>query len=53
MTVVVLKELFIEHIGQKAYAYTEKSKRKTLLKKDFDNVIESESNLFFLDGTMD
>ncbi|XP_022902491.1 DNA polymerase epsilon subunit 4 [Onthophagus taurus] len=44
-------ELFIQYLTKSVHKHMD-SKRKTIMKKDFDAAVNDEPNLCFLDGTM-
>ncbi|GBP27593.1 DNA polymerase epsilon subunit 4 [Eumeta japonica] len=46
-------ELFLETIAKETYTYTASKKRKTIAKKDLDNIINMVDCLCFLEGAMD
>jgi len=46
-------ELFIEMLSKASFDCTNQTKRKTVMKQDFEKVVKTASNLCFLDGMMD
>ncbi|XP_017779838.1 PREDICTED: DNA polymerase epsilon subunit 4 [Nicrophorus vespilloides] len=46
-------ELFIELLAKETVNVTNQSKRKTVMKRDLEKVVETAANLCFLDGMLD